>query len=206
MRGLLPLLRMAAWASETERRAAAYRNLPMRRTGVRPALLVACLCLPATRSQGQAQAAPGCQADTVYSQLDFWVGNWRVYVGDTLVGTNRISKILKGCAVTEEWQDTQGSRGQSLFYVEPTLHQWKQVWVTEAANRLNGIKEKHLIARLPGGGVRFQGEQRTPGGHTILDRTTLTPLARGEVRQLIEISLDGGTTWQTGFDARYRQR
>lgn len=37
-----------------------------------------------------------------------------------------------------------------------------------------------------------------------MDGTTLSPLAGGEVRQLIEISLDGGTTWQAGFDARYR--
>lgn len=170
---------------------------------LRPALLLTCLCLLITRAHAQAQV--GCQADTVYNALDFWVGSWRVYVGDTLVGTNRITKILKGCAVTEEWQDAQGGRGQSLFYVEPTLHQWKQVWVTEVANRFNGIKEKHLIARLPGGGVRFQGEQRTQDGHTVLDRTTLSPLLGGEVRQLIEISLDGGTTWQAGFDARYRR-
>ena len=175
----------------------------MPRTTVRPALLLA--CLPLLASRVHAQAGAGCQADTTYSALDFWVGNWRVYVGDTLVGTNRISKILRGCAVTEEWQDTQGSRGQSLFYVEPALHQWKQVWVTEAANRLNGLKEKHLIARLPGGGIRFQGERRTSDGRTLLDRTTLSLLAGGEVRQLIEISLDGGTTWQTGFDARYRR-
>lgn len=107
--------------------------------------------------------------------------------------------------VTEEWQDAMGSRGQSLFYVEPVLHQWKQVWVTDGADRVGGIREKHLIARLPGGGVRFLGEVRATNGPTILDRTTLSPLSGGEVRQLIEISRDGGTTWQAGFDARYRR-
>jgi hypothetical protein len=174
----------------------------MTRRSLRPAVLLAGLCLLAG---AHAQAGAGCRADTTYAALDFWVGSWRVYVGDTLVGTNRISKILQGCAVREEWQDTQGSRGQSLFYVEPTLHQWKQVWVTEVANRPNGLKEKHLIARLPGGGVRFQGEQHLSDGRTLLDRTTLSPLAGGEVRQLIEISFDGGAAWQTGFDARYRR-
>jgi hypothetical protein len=37
----------------------------------------------------------------------------------------------------------------------------------------------------------------------VLDRTTLTPLSDGRVRQVIEISRDHGTTWQTGFDAYY---
>jgi hypothetical protein len=33
----------------------------------------------------------------------------------------------------------------------------------------------------------------------------LTPAAGGQVRQLIEISTDGGTSWQPTFDARYRK-
>lgn len=61
-----------------------------------------------------------------------------------------------------------------------------------------------MIARLPGGGVRFQGELRHPDGHIVLDRTTLTPLDGGEVRQLIEVSSDGGSSWRRAFDARYR--
>ena len=172
-------------------------------TRARQALLLASLCL--LPSVAHAQTPAGCSGDTTYAALDFWVGNWRVYVGDTLVGTNRISKILKGCAVTEEWQDAMGSLGRSLFYVDPVLHQWKQVWVTEEARRVGGLKEKHLIARLPGGTVRFQGELRAPDGRNILDRTTLSPLAGGEVRQLIEVSRDGGTTWQATFDARYHR-
>jgi hypothetical protein len=175
----------------------------MRPIRLRLVPLLALLWLLPARARAQAPA--GCAGDSTYAALDFWIGNWRVYVGDTLVGTNRISKVLKGCAVTEEWQDATGSRGQSLFYVEPALHQWKQVWVTEAAERLGGLKEKHLIARLPGGAVRFQGELRAADGRTILDRTTLSPLAAGEVRQLIEISRDGGSTWQATFDARYRR-
>jgi hypothetical protein len=162
-------------------------------------LLLASLTRPAT-----AQAAGGCSSDSTYAALDFWVGTWRVYVGDTLVGINRISKVLQGCALVEEWQDARGARGQSLFYVEPVLRQWKQVWVTETAQRVGGVKEKHLIARLPEGGVRFQGELPQPDGRLVLDRTTLSPVPGGEVRQLIEVSSDGGTNWRPTFDARYR--
>lgn len=152
-----------------------------------------------------AQASTGCTDDSTYAALDFWVGTWDVYVGDTLVGTNRISKVLQGCAVVEDWQDARGARGQSLFYVDPAVRQWKQVWVTDAARRVGGVKEKRLIAHPFPAGVRFQGELRYPPGRTVLDRTTLLPLPGGEVRQLIEISTDGGTTWQPTFDARYRR-
>jgi hypothetical protein len=81
-----------------------------------------------------------------------------VYTGDTQVGTNRISKVLQGCARVEEWQDARGARGLSLFYVEPALRPWKQVWVTETAQRAGGVKEKHLIARLQ------RGERPVPRG------------------------------------------
>lgn len=76
---------------------------------------------------------------------------------------------------------------------------WKQVWVTDGGN----VKEKELIATLDDGGVRFQGTIPLEGGLSVLDRTTLSPLAEGRVRQLIEESRDGGRTWQVGFDATY---
>ena len=152
-----------------------------------------------------AQAGAGCQADSTYGVLDFWLGQWDVYEGDTLVGTNRVTRVLRGCAVLEEWRDAEGGEGRSLFYVEPGTGRWKQVWVTDDARRVGGTKEKHLVARLPDGGVRFQGELPLPDGRLVLDRTTLTPIRAGEVRQLIEISRDGGTTWHAGFDARYRK-
>jgi len=171
----------------------------------RRSLSVSLLMLGILSAPGRAQAPVGCSGDSTYAKLDFWIGVWQVFVGDTLVGTNRISKVLRGCAVVEEWQDARGTKGQSLFYVEPTLRQWKQVWVTEAAQRVGGVKEKRLIGSLPGGGLRFQGELRQADGRLVLDRTTLVPRPDGEVHQLIEVSSDGGSSWRTTFDARYRR-
>jgi hypothetical protein len=57
---------------------------------------------------------------------------------------------------------------------------------------------------LTGGGIRFQGEIALPDGRLLLDRTTLAAEPNGEVRQVIEVSRDGGDTWRTTFDARYR--
>jgi hypothetical protein len=117
------------------------------------------------------------------------------------VGTNRIEKILGGCAVTETWHDAD-SEGRSLFYYVPSQRQWKQVWVTPQALSLGGLKEKHLIAQSAGS-VRFQGELVGPRGVLVLDRTTLTTMSGGRVRQVIEISRDGGTSWRATFDAIY---
>lgn len=147
-----------------------------------------------------------CAADTAFALLDFWLGEWDVTVAGQTVGHNRIAKIAGGCAVTEDWTAADGSPGHSLFYYIPVEKTWKQVWVTGNAPVRGGVKEKTLVARLPGGGVRFQGEIRMAGGQSYLDRTTLTPLEGGDVRQLIEISTDAGANWRPVFDARYRRR
>lgn len=164
-------------------------------------LLIACSLVPATLA---AQPAPSCAGTPAFSKLDFWVGQWDVFVGDRQVGENRIDKILDGCAVAEHWTDAEGSEGRSLFYYNVATDTWKQVWVTDGATQPGGLKEKTLILELPDGGVRFQGEIPLPDGRSYFDRTTLTPLEDGSVRQLIEISRDG-EVWQATFDAIYRR-
>ena len=157
-------------------------------------------CLAAVSSITAAQV-PACASRPEFGWLDFWIGEWRVLVGEQQVGRNRISKVLDGCAVTEEWTDVRRRTGFSLFYVAPAGG-WRQVWVTDTALAPGGVKEKRLIARYPDGGLRFQGEIVSDGS-VVLDRTTLTPLPDGRVRQVIERSIDGGMTWTTGFDAMY---
>ena len=154
---------------------------------------------------GGATAQEGCSAPE-FAALDFWVGEWEVFVGEQRVGTDRIEKILDGCAITESWTDANGSEGRSLFWVRPAGGGWRQVWVTGSATQPGGTKEKGMVEPAPGGGVRFQGEVPLEGGGSYLDRTTLTPLGEGRVRQLIEISTDGGRSWEVRFDAVYVQR
>lgn len=153
-----------------------------------------------------AASLAGCDSDPTYHLLDFWLGDWTVLAEGKEAGTNRVEKILAGCAVRELWRDAEGRRGDSLFFVQPVTRRWKQIWVTDHATVPGGLKEKRLVARLPGGGTRFQGEIQVPDGRVILDRTTLTPEPDGRVRQVIEISRDGGTTWATTFDAWYVRR
>jgi hypothetical protein len=93
---------------------------------------------------GPRQASP-CDDREGFRRLDFWLGDWIVYVGERQVGTNRIEKILAGCAIMEHWTDAGGNQGKSLFFYNPTTDRWKQVWVTQDATRPGGLKEKELV-------------------------------------------------------------
>jgi hypothetical protein len=155
---------------------------------------------------GAQQAAPRPCPAAVRSALDFWLGDWTVTTGGKRAGTDRVERVSKGAAVIERWTDIDGGQGTSLFSFDPYACTWHQLWITDAPERVGGLKHKDLVALLPGGGVRFQGAYPGRKAVTVLDRTTLTPRAGGTVRQVIDVSTDGGATWRTGFDALYARR
>jgi hypothetical protein len=146
-----------------------------------------------------------CAEDPAFGELDFWVGEWTVLVDGQEAGTNRVEKILSDCALLERWTDASGSKGMSLFYYLPATGEWKQVWVTENAITPGGVKEKVLRAKLESGALQFEGDIALAGGGSYVDRTTLTPLPDGTVRQVIEVSRDR-SLWQTVFDAIYSRQ
>ncbi len=145
-------------------------------------------------AQNQAPEPAGLHA------LDFWLGTWNVVLADgQKAGDNRIDRLLGGFALQENWSEPDHHEGKSWFYFYRPENRWKQVWVTDSGF----VKEKAQVDGAPTGAVRFQGTIIGKGGVKILDRTTLTPLPGGRVRQVIETSRDNGATWQTGFDAIY---
>jgi hypothetical protein len=170
-------------------------------------ILLACmlgsrLAAVAAAAEGSAKP-PSCREDAAYAKLDFWLGQWEVFdAKGARDGDNRIEKALGGCAILEHWRAAaDGSEGQSLFYYRRAEKRWKQVWVTDSG----GVKEKAEVLDFPGPGLRFQGEIPLPSGGTILDRTTLTLLTDGRVRQVIEQSRDGGKSW-SGWEGIYVRR
>jgi hypothetical protein len=164
------------------------------------------MCVVCLVSASFAQSAPvpvPCDRNPVYQKLDFWLGEWDVFdlKSGAKDGTNRIEKILKGCAIIENWSDADGSEGKSLFYVVRATGQWRQVWVEDTG----GMKEKAQQDSYTGDGIRFQGEILHRDGTSHLDRTTLSTTG-GRIRQTIEISRDHGKTWEVVYDAEYRRR
>ena len=136
--------------------------------------------------------------DQTDASMDFWVGDWDVYQGETLVGRDKVEKILGGSAIMEHWQGagSPDDVGKSFFYWRAESKSWKQVWVVPK----RAYKEK--VAHVVADGLQFVGKVFLPSGKTIDDRTTLTKLKDGTVHQVIEQSPDG-KTWKVGFDAIY---
>jgi hypothetical protein len=109
-----------------------------------------------------------CDGEPAFSRLDFWLGEWDVFVGTDVVGTNRIARVLGGCAIFEQWTAAGGGAGHSLFYVHPSDRRWRQVWVTTQALAPGGVKEKAEVDRTtltpnPDGGVRMVGDDHSHG-------------------------------------------
>lgn len=135
------------------------------------------------------------------SPLAFWLGTWDVHDSATgaHAGTNEIVSILEGQAVLERWRGASGLEGVSLFWNDGASRTWKQVWATSAG----WAKQKTMVDADGPDAVRFEGVVTLPDGAQVRDRTTLTPLGDGRVRQVIETALLGGGEWEVGFDAVY---
>lgn len=149
-----------------------------------------------------AEKPPPCETDTAYATLDFWVGDWDVYVEQELMGTDHIERILEGCAVMEDWTSVTGEKAKGFFYYQKATGLWKQVWVTVNSPLFGGCKEKVLTERYDNGGVRFEGKIPAKNNNHYFERTTLTPLPDGRIHQVIEVSQDN-KLWRKIFDAHY---
>ena len=125
--------------------------------------------------------------------LGFWLGEWEVRSPEgEYAGHDVIEEVLGGQAVLEHWTSPYGD-GKSLFYAHAPSGEWRQVWIMASGS----VKEKRAVPL--DGAVRFQGVL----ADGRLDRTTLTEEEGGSVRQLIEVSEDGGRTWAPAFDGIY---
>lgn len=135
------------------------------------------------------------------SPLAFWIGTWDVRdsVTGEHAGSNEIVAILDGHAALERWRGTSGLEGASLFWDDGASGTWHQVWATSAG----WAKQKTMVAADAPDAVRFEGIVTLPDGTQVRDRTTLTPLGDGCVRQVIETAPLDGDTWEVGFDAVY---
>jgi hypothetical protein len=132
-------------------------------------------------------------------QFDFWVGSWTVEAGGKVAGHNHISRIHNGCTLLEEYTAAGGGyEGKSFNYYDPGDGNWHQVWVDNGGLRL------HLAGGYEDGHMRMSGKRRKDGGD-VIDRITWFDNEDGTVRQLWEVSSDGGETWKAVFDGLYRR-
>ncbi|HEU4724374.1 MAG TPA: tetratricopeptide repeat protein [Candidatus Eisenbacteria bacterium] len=144
------------------------------------------------------RAATPCAFAPESRQFDFWVGAWdvRTATGD-LAGTNEIKTGAGKCVLIENWKDTQGGSGQSLNFYDFDKKQWNQIWV-DANTQVTRFE-----GNFTDGAMRFTGERVSKTGQKVPVKMTFTPLPDGRVRQMGEMTPDGGKTWTVEYDLYY---
>lgn len=149
-----------------------------------------------------------CRHDPRHRAFDFWLGTWDVRPAgapDTAPPSeNVITLEHEGCVVVEHWKSIGGGTGSSFNVFDPTRGQWFQTWVDSSG----GLHEYR--GNPDGKGNMIFSEGETPGGpgqpSRVPTRLSFFRLADDKVRQLSEISLDGGNTWTVNYDLVYSRR
>jgi hypothetical protein len=167
-------------------------------------LAVTGLALAQDQEQGKKQPPPPppCTAPE-YSQFDFWIGNWRVTNEEgKFQGTNRVERILGRCAIEENWEGAEGSKGHSFNMYDKRRGVWHQTWVGD-----------HGLLLLLDGGLDADGRMVLRGqlpardGKGMVDHEiSWEKLDDGRVRQTWRFSRDGGTTWKNLFVGLYERQ
>src|SRR4029453_9038060 len=81
-------------------------------------------------------------------QLDFWVGEWELSYpgndGKPANSRNRITKILDGCVILEEFTGTPGTKldGKSFSTYDRSTKRWKQTWIDNTASYLDFASDR----------------------------------------------------------------
>ncbi len=172
-------------------------------------MLAAILLLPILAAAAQdapgpkpTPAAPACSAPE-HRQFDFWVGDWDVTMGGKPAGESQVEKILRGCAIFENWTGAGGGEGKSFNIYDATRKRWQQTWVDASG----GLIE--FYGELRDGNMCYTTGSPTRGPDGVrrqtLGRMTYFPQG-GQVRQLWEQSTDGGKTWTVAFDGLYTRK
>src|ERR1700683_1925316 len=143
-------------------------------------------------------AAPTRCAAPSYRQFDFWAGDWDVFDVDSplQVAHAKVDLILDGCVLREDYQDTDGHKGQSFTIYDVARDVWHQTWVTNRGELLE------IEGKREAGVMILTGEDRAK--HALV-RGWWKPV-NGEVRETAATSSDDGKTWKPWFDLAFRPR
>jgi hypothetical protein len=139
-----------------------------------------------------------CEGDPRAHAFDFWIGEWDVYAGGALAGTNSVYPILGHCALSENWTAASGNEGKSYNYYDPGYDHWRQIWISDTQGPIEFVGEAR------DGGIFYTAETINPAdGSVTMHDFSFTVYDNGDVRQLWHTSTDGGETWNTIWDGRY---
>ena len=137
------------------------------------------------------------------SELDFWLGSWEcAWAGGH--GTNRLSRILAGKVILEEFDEltTSGSEpalhGRSWSVFDPARRLWRQIWVDDQGGYLD------LTGDVVDGCFAFVREARELGPGRR-QRMVFRDVEASRFRWTWESSADDGVNWVTRWEIDYRR-
>jgi ketosteroid isomerase-like protein len=147
---------------------------------------------------GQSSKPAPCLAPE-YHQFDFWLGDWDSFdfSSNAQDARIRVTRLLDGCVVHEDYQSVDGHKGQSFSIYDASRKVWHQTWVTSRGQLLV------IEGKFQSGEMVLSGSDFTSTGEQREVRGVWKPIAGG-VRETAGISLDGGKTWKPWFDLMFR--
>jgi hypothetical protein len=137
-------------------------------------------------------------------EFDFWIGDWEVHDNQhdqAIAGSSHVERVLGQCVLIENWSGRLGGHGQSLNGWNSECGCWQESWMDDSGN-----VSQYTDGRLENHAMVFHLVKKAPGGATLEFRLTFFDLGPDQVRQLSELSRDGGRTWVTNFDLNYLRR
>lgn len=168
---------------------------------VMPVAVIAAALAAAALARAQAPAPQyGCDSPES-KQLDFWVGEWEPGYANGGKSRNRITKILDGCVILEEFSGAPGTRldGRSYSTFDRAAKAWKQTWVDNTAACLD------FTGGLVEGRMEFRREATGKDGTRFLQRMIFDDVKADSLKWLWQRSNDGGKTWTTTWEIDYRR-
>ena len=139
-----------------------------------------------------------CHFSDQYKPLDFWIGEWDVYIKDKKTATSSITKSEGGCTLHEDYRTQSEYFGRSMNYFDPEDKKYTQIWI-DKFNSITTFKE--VEARK--GYIKLQADN---GKGTLTNMDYTLDMTTGNVTQTMEGSKDGGKTWKNTFVGVYKKK
>jgi hypothetical protein len=172
-----------------------------RKVGLRGLVMVGLALLAVGVAPSSVAAQEARCTEEEYRQFDFWLGEWQVTGADgDVAGTNRITSILGGCVLMEEWSSAGSAfTGKSFNIYDGGRGRWHQTWVDTVGRLLE------LYGGLEEGKMVLRGERPGRNGSPVMHEISWAPLDGGDVRQIWRTSGDGGESWEVQFNGLYER-
>ncbi|MBS1732977.1 MAG: DUF1579 family protein [Bacteroidetes bacterium] len=163
--------------------------------------LLLCFLIIASQAGISQNNQPPCSAPEA-SQFDFWVGSWNLYTADTLTGTNTIYKIMDGCTVQENFENSKaGYSGKSWSMYDPKARLWQQTWVDNQGSFI------YLTGKFEEGKMTlFTQPKKIPSGKELIYRMLFSNISKDSFDWDWDSSTDNGATWKSGWHIHYTRR